>query len=672
MADIWTPVQPVDETAEPRWEDQHPGEGDLPASLPAGGLTGQHLAKASDINWDVAWVPPEVAALFTDVTSGLVPASGGGATNFLRADGAWSTPPGSGGGAGTGDVVGPGSAVADNIAVFSGTTGKIIVDGGAKISDLATAAALVSGLAGKANATHTHAESDVTGLVGDLAAKAPLASPVFTGDPTAPTPAPGDNDTSLATSAFVQAALAAYVVPDGDKGDITITSGVWAVDANAVTYAKIQDVSAASRLLGRGSASGAGDPQEMTAGTSMVISGTALQRAALTGDVTASADSNATTIAALAVTTGKIADNAVDNTKLADMATARLRGRVTAATGDPEDLTGTQATTLLDTFTSALKGLAPSSGGGTTNFLRADGTWAAPAGGGTGDVVGPASSVANRLASFSGTTGKLLQDSGKLTTDFANATHTHAESDVTNLVTDLAAKAPIASPVFTGTSLILNQVGAAATAQIIVRADAGQTRDIYFQTGTSNRFRFGVGSQTESGANAGSDFIWSCWADDGTTFLGNILTVTRATRLVAFVVSPTAPTPSANDNSTKVATTAYVDAADVKQEVLGVRRAINTQTGTTYTFVANDAGKVVEGNNASAITFTVPPNSSVAYAAGTWIDITQYGAGKVSIAAGAGVTIRSPGALLGTRVQYSGLTLVKRATDEWYLFGDLG
>ncbi|HKB40323.1 MAG TPA: hypothetical protein VKD72_28085, partial [Gemmataceae bacterium] len=75
---------------------------------------------------------------------------------------------------------------------------------------------------------------------------------------------------------------------------------------------------------------------------------------------------------------GVVIDNSITNIKAADMATARLKGRVTAATGDPEDLTGTQATTLLDTFTSALKGLAPASGGGTSNYLRADGTWQAP------------------------------------------------------------------------------------------------------------------------------------------------------------------------------------------------------------------------------------------------------------------------------------------------------
>lgn len=51
--------------------------------------------------------------------------------------------------------------------------------------------------------------SDQTDLNNALAAKAPLASPVFTGNPTAPTATPGDNDTSIATTAFVTAAIAA-------------------------------------------------------------------------------------------------------------------------------------------------------------------------------------------------------------------------------------------------------------------------------------------------------------------------------------------------------------------------------------------------------------------------------------------------------------------------------
>ena len=45
----------------------------------------------------------------------------------------------------------------------------------------------------------------VTLVVGDVAGAAPLADPVFTGNPTAPTPLSTDNDTSVATTAFVKA-----------------------------------------------------------------------------------------------------------------------------------------------------------------------------------------------------------------------------------------------------------------------------------------------------------------------------------------------------------------------------------------------------------------------------------------------------------------------------------
>lgn len=61
----------------------------------------------------------------------------------------------------------------------------------------------------RAPTVHTHAQADVTNLVSDLALKAPLASPVFTGNPTAPTPTAGDNDTSIATTAFVTNAVTA-------------------------------------------------------------------------------------------------------------------------------------------------------------------------------------------------------------------------------------------------------------------------------------------------------------------------------------------------------------------------------------------------------------------------------------------------------------------------------
>lgn len=67
-----------------------------------------------------------------------------------------------------------------------------------------------------------------------------------------------------------------------------------------------------------------------------------------------------------------------NNKFLAQMPAATIKGNSTGGTANPSDLTGTQVTALLDNFTSSTKGLAPASGGGTTNFLRADGTWTAP------------------------------------------------------------------------------------------------------------------------------------------------------------------------------------------------------------------------------------------------------------------------------------------------------
>ncbi len=60
------------------------------------------------------------------------------------------------------------------------------------------------------------------------------------------------------------------------------------------------------------------------------------------------------------------------------MSTARILGRTTASTGVVEQLTGTQATAMLDVATSALKGLVPAWPNNTTTFFRGDGTYATP------------------------------------------------------------------------------------------------------------------------------------------------------------------------------------------------------------------------------------------------------------------------------------------------------
>jgi hypothetical protein len=99
--------------------------------------------------------------------------------------------------------------------------------------------------------------------------------------------------------------------------------------------------------------------------------------------------------------------------------------------------------------------------------------------------------------------------------------------------------------------------------------------------------------------------------------------------------------------------------------------AINAQTGTTYTTVLADDGKLVTCDNASPIALTIPPNGTVAYGIGTQINIMQLGAGQVTITAGAGVTLRSAGSRLKTNSQYAVATCCKIATDTWVVIGNL-
>jgi len=128
---------------------------------------------------------------------------------------------------------------------------------------------------------------------------------------------------------------------------------------------------------------------------------TANQIVTLSGDVTGS---GATAI------TATIAPNAVTNAKLATAPPNSFKANPSASTGNVGDISGTVATAMLNVFSSTLQGLVPASGGGTTNYLRADGTFAAPPGGaapalptqqiflsGSGTYTTPTSPVCRRL-----------------------------------------------------------------------------------------------------------------------------------------------------------------------------------------------------------------------------------------------------------------------------------
>jgi hypothetical protein len=104
---------------------------------------------------------------------------------------------------------------------------------------------------------------------------------------------------------------------------------------------------------------------------------------------------------------------------------------------------------------------------------------------------------------------------------------------------------------------------------------------------------------------------------------------------------------------------------------LRLKLEFDAETGTTYTLVAGNLNQLVTLDNASAITLTVPPS---VFSAGDVINIAQIGAGQVTLAEGAGVTITSTGATVDApalRAQYSSASIICTAADTFLVVGDI-
>jgi hypothetical protein len=97
---------------------------------------------------------------------------------------------------------------------------------------------------------------------------------------------------------------------------------------------------------------------------------------------------------------------------------------------------------------------------------------------------------------------------------------------------------------------------------------------------------------------------------------------------------------------------------------------ISTKTS-NYSLVVSDAGSLIEMNSGTAKTISVPLDAAQNFTVGSQIVLVRAGVGSVSVVATTGVTINAANGYLSLYSQYSSATLVKKAANTWYLFGDL-
>ena len=181
---------------------------------------------------------------------------------------------------------------------------------------------------------------------------------------------------------------------------------------------------------------------------------------------------------------------------------------------------------------------------------------------------------------------------------------------------------------------------------------------------------------TASASNRGalSSADWTTFNGKQANITGGATTITTSNLTIsrALVSDASGKVAVATTTSTEIGyvngvTSAIQTQLDTKQPKLNTFNRVTA----SYTLVLGDAGKIVETNVATANNLTIPLDSSVAYPIGTEIQVLQYGVGQTTIVPTSGVTTRSKSDQLKIGNKWTGVTLVKVGTNEWYVIGNV-
>ena len=322
----------------------------------------------------------------------------------------------------------------------------------------------------------------------------------------------------------------------------------------------------------------------------------------------------------------------VTNAKLANMATATFKGRTTAGTGAPEDLTATQATALLNTFTTTLKGLTPASGGGTTNFLRADGTWAG-------------------LPSFGSAVAGIVPASGGGTTAYLRADGTWAVPPGTGGVTFANPTATVGPTAVNGTAVTAMRSDAAPA----INASANYTMTgvwTWSYTGTGASLNLNANStnwQATVGYNGTAEFLINTISFSGAPSLGLAVGGNRYFQITAGNVD------IQFGATLTVASTSVRDGAILTSGTVAAARL--------PTFGAAAAGIVPASGGGTA---------NFLRADGTWAGAAAAGANTDITALDQDVTVTATGTIAANTIGYRGLPQSAKTASYTLAAGDQG